>query len=125
MKAIKTGDGVAVARAMMMAYPKEKRLYEDPYSEKLLTPFYKMFMIFMRNPKGLDSIMKKSEKSSPGVMGWFFCRDRYVDDVLKECLKKEEFETIVNLGAGMDCRAYYIPGIEKTRYFEVDHPMLN
>jgi hypothetical protein len=26
MKAIKTGDGVAAARAMMMLYPKEKRL---------------------------------------------------------------------------------------------------
>jgi methyltransferase (TIGR00027 family) len=24
----------------------------------------------------------------------------------------------------MDCRAYYIPGIEKMRYFEVDHPTI-
>jgi methyltransferase (TIGR00027 family) len=29
---------------------------------------------------------------------------------------------VVNLGAGMDCRAYYIPGIESMRCFEVDHP---
>ena len=57
-------------------------------------------------------------------MGWFFCRDRYVDDILKECLKRKEAQTIVNLGAGMDCRAYYIPGIEKMRYFEVDHPKI-
>jgi len=122
MKAIKTGDGVAVARSMMMLYPKEKRLFEDPYSEKLLPPFYKFYLRLMRNPKKLDSIIKSSEKKCPGVMGWFFCRDRYVDDILNECLKKKEVETVVNLGAGMDCRAYYIPGIEKMPYFEVDHP---
>ena len=122
MKAIKTGDGVAAARAMMMLYPKEKRLFEDPYSEKLLTPVNNFYIWLMRNPKKLDSMMKKGEKSAPGIMGWFFCRDRYVDDVLTECLEKKEVETVVNLGAGMDCRAYYIPGIEKMPYFEVDHP---
>ncbi len=122
MKAIKTGAGVAMARSIMMLYPKEKRLFEDPYSEKLLPPFYKFYIRLMRNPKKLDSIMKKSEKSSPGIMGWFLCRDRYVDDILTECLKKKEVETVVNLGAGMDCRGYYIPGIERMRYFEVDHP---
>ena len=121
MKAIKTGAGVAMARSIMMLYPKEKRLFEDPYSEKLLPPFYKFYLKLMRNPKKLDSIMKKSEKSSPGIMGWFLCRDRYVDDILTECLKKKEVETVVNLGAGMDCRGYYIPGIERMRYFEVDH----
>lgn len=122
MKAIKTSIGPAAARAMMMLYPKEKRLFEDPYSEKLLPPVYKFFIWLMRNPKKRDSLMKKKEKSIPGVLGWFFCRDRYVDDILKECLKRKEAQTIVNLGAGMDCRAYYIPGIEKMRYFEVDHP---
>ena len=122
MKAIKTGYGVAAARAMMMLYPKEKRLFEDPYSEKLLPPVYKFYIWLMRNPKKLDSLIKKGEKSSPGAMGWFFCRDRYVVDILTECLEKKEAQTIVNLGAGMDCRAYSFPGVEKLPYFEVDHP---
>jgi methyltransferase (TIGR00027 family) len=122
MKAIKTSAEVAMMRAIMMLFPKEKRLFEDPYSEKLLPLFYKFFIRLMRNPKRLDSIIKSSEKSSPGTMGWFLCRDRHVDDILKEYLKKKEVDTVVNLGAGMDCRAYYIPGIEKIRYFEVDHP---
>jgi len=106
----------------MMLYPKEKRLFEDPYSEKLLPPVYKFFIWLMRNPKIRDSFIMKREKSIPGVMGWFFCRDRYVDDVLKECLEKKEVETVVNLGAGMDCRAYYTPEVEKLLCFEVDHP---
>ena len=62
MKAIKTGNGVAAARAMMMLYSKEKRLFEDPYSEKLLPLVYKFFIWLMRNPKKRDSLMKKKRK---------------------------------------------------------------
>jgi len=117
MKAIKTGYGVAAGRAMMMLYPKEKRLFEDPYSEKLLSPVYQFYIWLMRNPKKRDSLMKKGEKSAPGTMGWFLCRDRYVDDKIAEAFKKTEIESVVNLGA-------YIPDIEKTMYFEVDHPTI-
>jgi len=105
-----------------MLYPKEKRLFEDPYSEKLLPPVYKFFIWLMRNPKKRDSLMEKKDKSIPGATGWFFCRDRYVDDILKDCLEKKEVEAVVNLGCGMDCRAYYIPGIEEIPYYEIDHP---
>ena len=114
MKAINTGMGVAFVRATGMLYPKEKRLFEDPYSEKLLSPIYKFFIFLQRLPKINDAIVKLKE------MGWFFCRFRYIDDVLKNNIK--EIEAVVNLGAGMDCRAYYIPGIESIRYFEVDYP---
>jgi len=122
MKAINTGVGAAWARAAGMFYPKEKQLFEDPYSEKLLTPFYKFFIVLMRSPKIFDFFMKSREKSTPGLMGWMLCRFRYIDDVLKDSIAKKEIETVVNLGAGMDCRAYYIPGIKSIRYFEVDHP---
>jgi len=122
MKAIDTGMGVAFARAMGMLYPKEKRLFEDPYSEKLLSPFYKLFLFIMRSPKIVDFLMKLEKKGSRGKTGWLFCRFRYIDDVLKDNIAKKEIETVVNLGAGMDCRAYYIPGIESMRCFEVDHP---
>ena len=106
--------GVAYVRATGNLYPKEKRLFEDPYSEKLLSPLYKFFIFLQRLPKINDAIVKLKE------MGWFFCRFRYIDDVLKNNIK--EIEAVVNLGAGMDCRAYYIPGIESIRYFEVDYP---
>ncbi len=114
MKAINTGMGVAYVRATGMLYPKEKRLFEDPYSEKLLSPFYKFFIFLQHSPKINNAIVKLKE------MGWFFCRFRYIDDVLKNNIK--EIEAVVNLGAGMDCRAYYIPGIENIHYFEVDYP---
>ena len=122
MKAIETSIGPAFLKAVGMLYPKEKRLFEDPYAEKLLTPFFKFFILLMRSPKIFDSLMKWREKTAPGEVGWLFCRFRYIDDVLKENITEKEIETVVNLGAGMDCRAYYIPGIESIRYFEVDHP---
>ena len=122
MKATQTGIGVSFTKAVGMLYPKEKRLFEDPYSEKFLTPFYKFFIFLMRSPKIFNSLMKYREKATPGLIGWMFCRFRYIDDVLKENIAKKEIETVVNLGVGMDCRAYYIPGTESMRYFEVDHP---
>ncbi|MHA1232205.1 MAG: class I SAM-dependent methyltransferase [Candidatus Helarchaeota archaeon] len=116
MKAIDTGMGVAYVRATGSLYPKEKRLFEDPYSEKLLSPLYKFFIFLQHSPRINDAIVRLKD------MGWFFCRFRYIDDVLKDSIEKKEIETVVNLGAGMDCRAYYIPGVENIRYFEVDYP---
>ncbi|MBW2977758.1 class I SAM-dependent methyltransferase, partial [Candidatus Woesearchaeota archaeon] len=122
MKAINTEMGVAFLRAYGMLYPKEKRLFEDPFAEKLLTPFYKFFLFLMRSPKIFDFIMKLEKKSTPGKTGWLLCRVRYIGDVLKDSTAKKGLEAVVNLGAGYDCRAYYIPGVENIRYFEVDHP---
>ena len=47
MKATDTGFGVSAARAMGMLYPEEKRLYNDPISEKLLTGGNKFFVKLM------------------------------------------------------------------------------
>jgi len=122
MKAIQTGAAVSFFRAVGMLYPKEKRLFEDPYSEKLLIPFFRILLTLMRSPKRFDRMRRSTEKKCPGHFGWMFSRTRYIDDVLKNSITKKGIETIVNLGSGMDCRAYYIPGIENIKYFEVDHP---
>jgi methyltransferase (TIGR00027 family) len=122
MKATQTGMGVSFMKAVGMLYPRGKRLFQDPYSEKFLTAPYKFFVFLMRSPKIFDSLMKFREKATPGLIGWMFCRFRYIDDVLKESIANKGIETVINLGAGMDCRAYYIPGTENIKYYEVDHP---
>jgi methyltransferase (TIGR00027 family) len=124
MKAAQTGFGVSFVRSVGMLYPKEKRLFEDPYSEKLLIPFFKILLALMRSPKRFDRMIQSREKKYPGEFGWLLCRTRYIDDVLKNSITEKQIETVVNLGVGMDCRAYYIPGIESVRYFEVDHPLV-
>ena len=121
MKASSTGYGPAVMRAMENLLPENKRLFEDPYSEKFLSPFYKFFVIIMRPPKIWSFLMNMREKSTPGVVGGILCRTRYIDDVLNNAIK-EGVGTVVNLGAGMDTRAFRITGVENIEYYELDLP---
>ena len=118
-----TAYGVAFLRAAENLLPEDKRLFEDPYSEKVLPPIYKFFVILMHPPKIWNFLIKWMEKSSPGVIGGIICRTRYIDDVLINAIK-EGVGTVVNLGAGMDTRAFRIPGIENIQYFELDFPEL-
>jgi methyltransferase (TIGR00027 family) len=57
------------------------------------------------------------------VVGGFISRTRYIDDAVIAAVA-EEFDAIVNLGAGMDTRAFRIQGTEDMRYFEMDLPEL-
>ena len=123
MKQSSTGYVPAMMRAMENLLPEDKRLFEDPYSEKFLSPFYKFFVILMRSPKILNFLIKIRERLTPGVIGGLICRTRYIDDVLNNAIK-EGVGTVVNLGAGMDTRAFRISGIENIQYFELDFPEL-
>ena len=123
MKQSSTGYGPAVMRAMENLLPEDKRLFADPYSEKFLSPLYKVFVVLMRSPTMLNLMVKLREKLTPGIIGGLICRTRYIDDAVNDALG-EGFEAVVNLGAGMDTRAFRIPGIEKVNYFELDLPEL-
>ncbi len=123
MKPSSTAYGAAFLRAAENLLPEDKRLFEDPYSEKILPPLYKFFVILMHPPKIWNFLIKIREKSTPGVIGGLICRTRYIDDVLNNAIK-EGVGTVVNLGAGMDARAFRIPGIENIQYFELDFPEL-
>jgi methyltransferase (TIGR00027 family) len=57
-----------------------------------------------------------------GSRGTVVVRTRYIDDALGEALRSG-VEQVVILGAGFDSRAYRVPGIERARVFEVDHPL--
>ena len=57
----------------------------------------------------------------PGSLGGILLRARYIDDSLVTKLNSG-LDQVVVLGAGFDTRAYRLPGIEKTRVFEVDLP---
>lgn len=76
----------------------------------------------LRLPPGLKFLMAICEGLYPGMMGYIRCRFRYCDDVCGECLAKNEIDTMVNLGAGMDTRVCHIPGIDNVRCFEINHP---
>jgi methyltransferase (TIGR00027 family) len=67
---------------------------------------------------GLSALLEKTGMGTPGML---WCRTRFIDDALTDALEAGS-EQVVCLGAGFDTRAYRIPGVERTRFFELDLP---
>jgi len=109
-----SAEGVAGLRAIESQKPEGVRICYDPYARK----FVSNFLYYLTKPF-IDSGLY--ERLAPGAVAFVMLRERYIDDVLIACLK-EGLDQVVILGAGFDTRAYRIPGIEKTRVFEIDHP---
>jgi len=115
---IATGLLVATAlRLTDMSRPPEERVFEDPFGRKFLPPLFRVFLL----PGVRHLLLAVTERRMPGAVGMLLCRSRYIDDALRDALG-EGCQQVVNLGAGFDTRAYRIPGIERTRVFEVDQP---
>ncbi|MBS3819781.1 class I SAM-dependent methyltransferase [bacterium] len=77
MKQSTPGYGSNLMRAMENLIPPDKRLFEDPYSEKFLSPFWKFWVILMRSPldfssQELGEELKKAgySFSSPTLFIW-------------------------------------------------------
>lgn len=124
MKAIDTGFGIPAIKALGRLYPQERRIIDDPISEKILSGYNKYYIKLMSFPRIFNFIIKYYEKNYPGVIGYQLCRYRYIDDLIKERLAKKKFKAFVNLGAGMDLRAYYISEMKDIPCYEVDHPQV-
>jgi len=114
-KSSKSAEGVALLRSIEAEKPEGERVCYDPYAQSLI-------------PGGISNAISKwiitsgiYEKMAPGAAAFIALRERYIDDFLKDCLD-EGLDQVVILGAGFDTRAYRIPGIQKTKVFEVDQP---
>jgi methyltransferase (TIGR00027 family) len=108
---------MALFRTMESSRPEGERLFDDPVSRKLLTGFWRFFLL----PGPRQALVAFSERRGPGALGNLFCRTRYIDDALRQALANG-LDQIVILGAGFDLRALRIPHIEEKRVFEVDLP---
>ncbi|MFL0195064.1 class I SAM-dependent methyltransferase [Clostridium sp. WILCCON 0269] len=111
----RSAEGVALMRALEAQKPENERICYDPYAyafvpDGILYSFFKKII----NSNIYDCL-------APGAKEFVVGRERYIDDFLISVLD-EGLEQVVILGAGFDTRAYRIPGIEKTRVFEIDHP---
>ncbi|MCD4784568.1 MAG: SAM-dependent methyltransferase [Candidatus Eremiobacteraeota bacterium] len=120
-KVNQTATGAAAMRMMELFSPKDLRLFEDHLARDLLDQPLKFIMDLMRFKSIREWCIKMREKRVPGVLGGIICRTRYIDDALQSAIKSG-MENIVILGAGLDSRPYRIPGINKTKVFEVDTP---
>jgi methyltransferase (TIGR00027 family) len=118
----RTAEGAAVIRAIESCRPKRDRLFEDSFARGFVkNPFWRWIVGLMNIASIGTALLALRDRQFPGVIGGLICRTRYIDDALKDALR-EGCKQVVILGAGFDSRAYRIPGVEKARVFEVDHP---
>ncbi|MGD0877693.1 MAG: SAM-dependent methyltransferase [Anaerolineales bacterium] len=105
--------GVAMMRAIETLKPEGSRICDDPYADALMQGGFTYALLKWMIESGLY------DRMAPGAVSFVVGRERYIDDFLKICLS-EGLDQVVLLGAGYDTRPYRIPGIEKTRVFEID-----
>ena len=120
-KAQRTAVSTAVLRALEHYVAPDQRLFDDPFARPLCGPFLSTLLSLFAVRPLREWAFRDSDRRAPGAAGVLLCRFAYMDDVLREALA-DGVRSVVILGAGLDSRAYRIPGAAAARVFEVDHP---
>jgi methyltransferase (TIGR00027 family) len=117
--AARTALSVSALRAIERYTTKEQRLFDDPLAKALCGPVLGTLVAMMSPGFIREPLLRWRERLAPGVLGGLLCRVAYFDDVVRDSIA-ERVECVVLLGAGLDSRAYRIPGADTVRFFEVD-----
>jgi len=117
----RTATVVTLWRATESVRAATTRLFEDPFAAAFLGWRFRWALYLSRLPMiGAGVPWSLIDGHWSGARGTVVVRTRYIDDLLGAALRRG-VDQVVILGAGFDCRAYRIRGIEQTRVFEVDH----
>lgn len=111
-----TALGAATCRLIEQYQPEKTRLFDDPVVKNLVGGPIRFLMQFA----GMRSFtIRQTDAVAQGLFGAQVCRARYLDDAVQDALQQGVRQVVI-LGAGLDTRAYRLPGIERVRVFEVD-----
>jgi methyltransferase (TIGR00027 family) len=110
-----------VTVAVEQSFPREQRLITDDVAYRFLPLAMKALVTLTRFQPARALLIGLSERDSPGVWGGMLRRKRYIDDKVVEGLSAG-LAAVVNLGAGLDTRAYRLPSLRTVPVFEVDLP---
>lgn len=113
-RASRTAQQNALFRALEQRRPQP--LFRDPWARRFLRGRYRWAALL---PAGL--VARYIDRRWPGPRTAVCVRTRYLDEAVLSALA-EGLDQIAILGAGLDSRPYRLPGIERVRVFEVDHP---
>jgi methyltransferase (TIGR00027 family) len=96
--------------------------FSDPFAAALLPPWPARVLrglgwLFERRPQLRDELVSRSR----GMIDVIALRSCALDDAWRQA-RDAGARQLVILGAGLDARAYRLPGLEDVRVFEVDHP---
>ncbi|MEP6730912.1 MAG: class I SAM-dependent methyltransferase [bacterium] len=104
-----TARWVAVYRAMETARP--DAIFKDPYAERLA------------GEKGKQIV---SEMKSGKAMAWAMTvRTAVMDEMILDRVKQGGVDTVLNLAAGLDTRAWRLPLPSSLRWVDVDLPAMS
>jgi methyltransferase (TIGR00027 family) len=118
--AAKTGTGPATMVAIEQHFPEDRRIVDDAVAPRILPLGMRADAWLMRVDPARDWMVRLTEKSLPGIWAGMMCRKRYIDEKLIE--SAGQIDSVVNLGAGFDTRAYRLPALADTPVWEVDQP---
>ncbi|AUS08129.1 SAM-dependent methyltransferase [Laceyella sacchari] len=116
-----TAEFAAWFRALEKSYPKERRLFEDPFAVRFICTPLQAATQFARLPFIGRIVPMLLDRFGPGARTSGVARTRLIDDHLTHALE-QGISQVVILGSGFDSRAYRIPRMRNVRVFEVDQP---
>ena len=120
-EAAKTAYGPTLLIAIEQFFPREQRIIEDNIAYRVLSPAARAFVQLMRPTWARNLLIHLGETGPfPGMWGAMLCRKRYIDDTLAE--SASDVDAVVNLGAGLDTRAYRLEALPGMPTWEVDQP---
>jgi methyltransferase (TIGR00027 family) len=110
-----------VQAAIEQYEPPERRLVEDDLALSFLPASQRAMVRAMRWPLLRRLTISAGERAVPGSWALIACRKRFIDDKLTADLGN--VGAVVDLGAGMDTRAYRLARQSDIPVFEVDLPV--
>lgn len=121
-EASRTAEFNALFRALESSRrPRRKRLFEDPLAHAFLGREGRIFLRLSHVPLIGRVVPLYIDRRWPGVRASAVGRTCWIDEQLRIALRSGIIQVVI-LGAGYDCRAYRLPGIECTHVFELDQP---
>lgn len=119
--AAQTAFGPMVQAAIEQYEAPERRLVSDDLAMSLLPAGQRALVRAMRWPPLRRITIVAGERAVPGSWALIACRKRFIDDKLDE--SRSDIDAVVDLGAGLDTRAYRLARRSDIPVFEVDLPI--
>ena len=119
--AAQTAFGPMVQAAIEQYEPPDRRLVDDDLAASMLPAGQRAMVRTMRWTPLRQLMIWAGERAVRGSWALIACRKHYIDDKLDEAL--EHVDAVVDLGAGMDTRAYRLARRSDVPVFEVDLPV--
>jgi methyltransferase (TIGR00027 family) len=116
----KTAGFVALYRALETVERRRRPLFRDPFAQVFLPPLMATLVSGARRSRHIHRwISRYADYRAPGARTAAIARTRFIDDVVRSCLKSGTSQVVV-LGAGFDCRAHRLKELRAVKVFEVD-----